>query len=116
MVAGDVPRWRRHVLRLWIPPAPLSLDGGKAIGNCGIGVDKWHWTGRGGGSTSEAPGVAIRLKLPRGPFTFRVVAREGRGSRALNPRLDVMLLTDDGEDLPTDEMAKSAGLLAANGG
>lgn len=93
---------------LWLPPEPLSLEGGKAIGNCGIGVDKWHWTGRGGGSTSEAPGAPIRLKLPKGPFTFRVVAREGRGTAAVNPRLDALLLTDDGDEPPADEVARAA--------
>lgn len=94
---------------LWIPPEPLSLSGDKAIGNCGAGgVDRWHWTGRGGGSTSECPGAAIRLKLPQGPFTFRVLAREGRGTAATNPRLDAMLLTDDVDDMPTDEMAQTA--------
>jgi hypothetical protein len=93
---------------LWLPPDPLSLDSGKAIGNCGIGVDRWHWTGRGGGSTSEAPGAPITLKLPKGPFTFRVVAREGRGTAATNPRLDALLLTDEPDDMPTDEMARKA--------
>ena len=100
---------------LWQPEEPLSLVGGRAIGNCGIGSDKWHWTGRGGGSTSEVPGVPITLKLPQGPFTFRVVAREGRGEARTNPRLDLLLLTDDGEDMPTDEMARDAGFRPADG-
>ena len=100
---------------LWLPPSPLSLQGGNAIGNCGVGVDRWHWTGRGGGSTSEAPGGPVNLKLERGPLTFRVVAREGRGTAATNPRLDLLLLTDDGEDMPTDEMAQAAGFTLADG-
>lgn len=96
---------------LWLPDEPLSLSGDKAIGNCGTGpVDKWHWTGRGGGVSSEPPCAAIRMKLPKGPFTFRVVAREGKGSATMNPRLDLMLLTDDVEEVPTDETARSAGL------
>jgi hypothetical protein len=93
---------------LWIPPDPLSLDGGKAIGNCGIGSDRWHWTGRGGGSTSEAPGAPITLRLPQGPLTFRVAAREGRGTAATNPRLDALMLTDEPDDMPTDELAQAA--------
>ncbi|MEN6303109.1 MAG: hypothetical protein ABFD96_10320 [Armatimonadia bacterium] len=93
---------------LWLPPDPISLDSERAIGNCGIGSDQWHWTGRGGGSTSPVPGTTIRLNLKQGPFTFRVLAREGRGTAPTNPRLDLICLTDDAADEITDEMARSA--------
>jgi len=95
---------------LWIPSEPLSLETGKVIGNCGQGgVERWHWTGRGGGSTSEIPGAPIPLYLPKGPFTFRVVAREGPGTAALNPRLDALLLTDDPEaEPPGEDIARAA--------
>lgn len=93
---------------LWLPPDPISLESGKAIGNCGIGSDVWHWTGRGGGSTSEVPGATIRLKLKKGPLTFRVLAREGRGTPETNPRLDLFCLTDDAADEITDEVARAA--------
>jgi hypothetical protein len=95
---------------LWLPQEPISLSGDKAIGNCGLNEGKWHWTGRGGGSTTAPPGAPIRLKLPKGPFTFRVLAREGAGNANANPRLDLMVLTDDATEEMTDEVARAAGM------
>ena len=78
------------------------------LGNCGVNEKKWHWTARGGGSTAVPPGRPIRLKLPAGPFTFRIYGREGRGTAAANPRLDCICISDDPHYVPTDEDAKAA--------
>lgn len=93
---------------LWLANKPLSLGSEDALGNCGLNEGKWHWTGRGGGSTTPPPGSPIRLTLPQGPFTFRVVAREGRGTAATNPRLDLLCLTDDATEQITDALAAEA--------
>jgi len=86
----------------------VTLSGRQVFGNCGVNHGKWHWTGRGGGSTSVPPGAPITLKLPKGPFTFRVYAREGGGSAPSNPRIDCICLCDDPRYVPTDEDAAAA--------
>ena len=73
------------------------------IGNCGVNDAKWHWTGRGGGVTTVPPGSPVRLKLSEGQFIFRIYPREGPGTVETNPRLDVMCLCEDPDDVPTDD-------------
>ena len=81
----------------------VTLQGAQVLGNCGRNDKKWHWTGRGGGSTSVPPGAPITWRLPKGDLIFRIYAREGGGTAATNPRLDALCLTDDPEYRPTDE-------------
>ena len=95
------------------PGEEVTLDYSQVLGNCGRNEAKWHWTGRGGGSAVAPPGVRIAFKLRRGTFTFRIYAREGGGTAAVNPRLDLLCLTDDTSYVPTDPDAKAA--LAARG-
>ncbi len=85
----------------------LTLSGDQVLGNCGLNEAAWHWTGRGAGSTTAPPGRPIRLTLDEGAFTFRIYAREGGGTE-LNPRLDLICLTDDPMIVPTDAMAREA--------
>jgi len=88
------------------PDEPVTLQGTQVLGNCGVNEKKWHWTGRGGGVTSVPPAEPIIFSLQPGPFTFRIYAREGGGSAAVNPRLDLLCLTDDPMTVPTDEQAR----------
>ncbi len=90
------------------PGEPVTLSGPQVLGNCGLNERRWHWTGRGAGSTTPPPGQPICLKLSEGPFEFRIYAREGPGTAALNPRLDVLCLTDDSTYVPTDADAAAA--------
>ena len=92
---------------LW-PGETLTLASNQVLGNCGVNDKKWHWTGRGGGSTTVPPGSPITVTLPEGEMTFRVYAREGRGNAAGNPRLDLLCLTDDAGAVPTDEPARES--------
>ena len=85
----------------------VTLKGSQVFGNCGVNEKKWHWTGRGGGSTTVPPGMPIILKLPQGPFTFRVYAREAGGRAQTNPRLDCICICDERDYVPTDEDAKA---------
>lgn len=89
------------------PGEEVTLTGDQVLGNCGVGSSAWHWTGRGGGSTSEPPGEPIRLKLEAGPLVFRVYPREGAAGPTA-PRLDVFCLSEDAEYVPTDEDARGA--------
>jgi hypothetical protein len=82
---------------------PVTLTGNQVLGNCGAAGKKWHWTGRGGGLTSQPPGAPVTFRLDPGPFVFRVHAREGGGSPQTNPRLDLMCLTEDPEYVPSDD-------------
>ncbi len=66
----------------------MAYGDGQILGNCGVEVDRWHWTGRGAGSTTVPPGQPLTRRLEAGPFTFRVYAREGPGNPHENPRLD----------------------------
>jgi hypothetical protein len=85
----------------------LAYGDGQILGNCGVDSERWHWTGRGSGLTDTAPGQPLTRKLPAGPFTFRIYAREGPGAAENNPRLDLLCLTE--EPLPpTDEDACKA--------
>jgi hypothetical protein len=85
----------------------LGFGDGQVLGNCGVGSERWHWTGRGSGLTDTAPGQPLTRKLPAGPFTFRIYASEGPGAAQNNPRLDLLCLTE--EPLPpTDEDARQA--------
>lgn len=88
---------------LLLPGETLTLTGTQVLGNCGVNGRQWHWTGRGGGSTSVPPGEVITLKLPAGMTKLRIYAREGPGSAAMNPRLDLLYLTTDLQETPTDE-------------
>jgi hypothetical protein len=74
----------------------------QVLGNCGRNEAKWHWAGRGGGSTTAPPGERISLRLPKGPFTFRIHPRECGADAATNPRLDILVLVDD-PLLPPDD-------------
>jgi len=47
-------------------------------------------------------GRPITFTLPKGEFVLRIWAREGGGTAATNPRLDLLCLTDDPDYLPTD--------------
>jgi hypothetical protein len=87
------------------PGEELTLAGSQVLGNCGAAGTRWHWTGRGGGLTSAPPGAAISFRLEAGPFLFRIHSREGGGTAATNPRLDVLCLTEDPEYVPSDEDA-----------
>jgi len=51
--------------------------------------------------------MALRY-LTEGPLTFRIYAREGSGEVKTNPRLDLILLTQDAVFQPTDEAAREA--------
>lgn len=88
---------------LLLPGEALTLSGAQVLGNCGVNAGQWHWTGRGAGVTSVLPGEPITLKLPAGVTKLRIYAREGPGSAAMNPRLDVLYLTSDLQETPTDE-------------
>ncbi len=90
------------------PGEEVTLGGKQVLGNCGVNDKKWHWTGRGGGSTTAPPGQPITFKLPKGPFTFRIYAREGGGKAEVNPRLDCLCFTDEIETMPNDEIAAKA--------
>jgi len=79
----------------------VTLAGNQVLGNCGVTEKKWHWTGRGSGTAAAPPGEPITFTLPKGPFTFRIYAREGAGTLALNPRLDCLCLTDEANYVPT---------------
>jgi hypothetical protein len=81
---------------------PVTLAGNQVLGNCGAAGRKWHWTGRGGGVTSQPPGQPVTFRLDSGPFVFRLHAREGGGNPQTNPRLDLICLTEDPEYVPTD--------------
>jgi len=85
-----------------------TLSGKQVFGNCGRNEAKWHWTGRGGGSTTLPPGMPIRYTLEKGPFTFRVYVRESGSAAKTNPRLDCICIVDDPMYLPTDEDAATA--------
>ena len=91
---------------LW-PGQQLTLGPDQVLGNCGVNEKRWHWTGRGGGSTTVPPGQPLTVTLPKGKTTFRVYAREGRGTAASNPRLDLLGLTDDAGAVPTDGEARA---------
>ena len=88
---------------LVLPGQEVTLSGDQVLGNCGVNHKKWHWTGRGGGSTTVPPGQEISLKLEEGPFTFRIYAREGPGTAQMNPRLDMICLSDEPAFTPNDE-------------
>jgi len=92
---------------LVLPGQDVTLTGDQVLGNCGVHEGQWHWTGRGGGSTTTPPGEAIRLQLDRGPFNFRIYAREGVGPPN-NPRLDLICLSDDPLVVPTDDDVRRA--------
>jgi len=95
-----------HSFGIVLPGEPLTLSGKQVLGNCGVNERKWHWTGRGGGLTTVPPGQPITFSLKKGPFTFRIYAREGPGTAAVNPRLDLLCLADEPDPVPTDEMAR----------
>ena len=80
----------------------------QVLGNCGRNEAKWHWAGRGGGSTTVPPGERIAYTLKKGPFTFRIQPRECGALPATNPRLDLIMLTDDRLVVPTDALARQA--------
>ncbi len=85
----------------------LAYGDGQILGNCGVGADRWHWTGRGAGSTDVPPGRPLTRRLEAGPFTFRIYPREGPGNPQGNPRLDLICLTEDPAHVPTDEEARA---------
>ncbi len=73
----------------------LTLSGDQVLGNCGVNADRWHWAGRGGGSTSIPPGTPITRRLPAGPLTFRLYARESSNDPQTAPRFEQMHISDD---------------------
>ena len=95
-----------------LPGEPVTLTGKQVLGNCGLNKGQWHWTGRGGGSTTAPPGGPVVFTLNRGEFTFRIHPRENGGAAAANPRLDCLCVTDDPDYVPNDADAK-AGLAAS---
>jgi len=95
-----------HSFGIVRPGDDVTLTGTQVLGNCGVNEKQWHWTGRGGGVTTVPPGQPITLTLEKGPFTFRIYAREGGGTVATNPRLDLLCLTDDPLVEPTDEAVR----------
>jgi hypothetical protein len=84
----------------------LAYADGQILGNCDVDADRWHWTGRGSGSSDVPPGQPLTRTLPAGPFTFRIYARRGPGTAAQNPRLDLICLTEDPTRMPTDDDAR----------
>lgn len=88
------------------PQEQVTLGSAQTLGNCGANDKKWHWTGRGAGTTTPPPGQPVTFRLPQGPFTFRLYAREGPGTAVSNPRLDMLCLTDDPGVVPTEEAAR----------
>lgn len=89
------------------PGEELTLRNEQVLGNCGQNEAAWHWTGRGGGLSTVPPGVPITRVLEEGPFTFRIYAREG-SRLEVNPRLDLICISDDPLAVPDDEMAREA--------
>jgi hypothetical protein len=87
---------------------PVTFAQNQVLGNCGRNEAKWHWAGRGSGSTTAPPGERIALTLKKGPFTFRIHPRECGSTPATNPRLDLILLTDDRLVVPSDALARQA--------
>ena len=81
-----------------------TLQGAQVLGNCGVNDRKWHWTGRGGGSTTVPPGASIRLQLKTGPFSFRIYGRESSEDPKFTPRLDLLLLIEGDGIVPTDAL------------
>ncbi len=100
------PRGGDDSFGIVLPGDEVTLSGAQVIGNCGVNEGKWHWTGRGYGTTAEPPGEPVIFKLEPGPFTFRIYPREGSGSVSGNPRIDAICLTDDATVVPTDELAR----------
>jgi hypothetical protein len=84
-----------------LPGEEPTLSMSQVLGNCGKNDRRWHWTGRGGGSTTPPPGVPIAFNLKKGLFTFRIHAREGSALPEMAPRLDRLCLSDT--DTPPDE-------------
>jgi hypothetical protein len=83
-------------------PAADGTAARQVLGNCGQAGTAWHWTGTGGGVTTPPPGSPIRVKLEAGEHVLRVYPREGHGSVQVNPRLDVLCLSEDMAYVPTD--------------
>jgi hypothetical protein len=81
------------------------MQGDQVLGNCGRNDRQWHWTGRGGGSTTVPPGEPIRLRLPEGRFRFRIYGRESTPDAATTPRLDLLLFVEGDGVVPTDALA-----------
>ena len=83
----------------------LLGDGSQWFGNSGGRGDVWHWDGRGGG-LKAMPGRAAQVVnvLKAGALRFRVYARETAHDAALNPRLDVICITDDAKFRPSDSV------------
>ncbi len=100
------PRGGDMSFGLVVPGEDVTLRGRQVLGNCGTAGTKWHWTGRGGGSTSPPPGSPIVFNLKPGPFVFRIYAREGSSGPANTPRLDLLCLTEDTSYIPTDADVK----------
>jgi hypothetical protein len=101
------PRGQDDSFGIVRPGEALTLSGEQVLGNCGQNDAAWHWTGRGAGSNMAPPGRPIRLTLDEGPFTFRIYAREGARTD-LNPRLDLICLTENPLTVPDDDMAREA--------
>jgi predicted amidohydrolase len=76
------------------------------LGNCGKNGGKWHWTGTGSGLAIDPPGDPIVLRLPSGKVRLRIAPREGGGTAATNPRLDVLCLAEDPSFRPDDAAAR----------
>ncbi len=91
-----------------LPEEEMTLSGNQVLGNSGTMADAWHWDSRGSGVTSVPGHALISRYLTEGPLTFRIYAREGSGEVKTNPRLDLILLTQDAVFQPTDEAAREA--------
>jgi len=96
-----------------LPEEEVTLSGNQVLGNSGTMEDAWHWDSRGSGVTSVPGHALISRYLEAGALTFRIYAREGTGDVKTNPRLDVILLTQDAAFRPTDDAARQ-GLAAAH--
>jgi hypothetical protein len=102
------PSGTDHSFGIVLPGQEVTLSGRQVLGNCGANGKRWHWTGRGGGSTSKPPGKPIVFDLEPGEFVFRITPREGAGSAEHSPRLDALCLTDDPAYVPTEADAREA--------
>ncbi len=89
-----------------LPDEEVTLSGNQVLGNSGTMGDAWHWDSRGSGVTSVPGHALVSRYLKAGALTFRVYAREGTGDVKTNPRLDVILLTQDAAFRPTDDAAR----------
>ncbi|HID07522.1 MAG TPA: hypothetical protein EYP10_10315 [Armatimonadetes bacterium] len=81
-------------------PATGALS--KAIGNSAVKALQWHWDSQSSGDAIP-PGSGRRMvRFKKGINTFRIYAREASDDPKRNPRLDMILITDNAIYVPKD--------------